>query len=95
MDEDSREDKFVREIEERDGRRRYASFEEVKADLTRRCLREPDPEPEFMTRTEAITAIRMHMECDLHRARFWAPYIPSRDVYGRKWFRRGTCGISG
>jgi hypothetical protein len=94
LDEDNAsEDKFVRhieaiyklrEIEDRDGHR-GASFEEVKAELIRRGLRETDPEPEFMTRSATVAAIKERDGCKLHQARYLASLLPCFTKDGHKW----------
>lgn len=95
LDEDNAShDKFVhqieaiyrmREIAEREGREWRASFEEVKAELVRRGLREPDPDPEFMTRSATVAAIKEKFGCDLRRARYWAGLLPAVTEDGRDW----------
>lgn len=78
----------LRDIERRDGVRRYATWQEAKAELIRRGLREPDPEPEFIGRADTIAAIREHMNVGLHEARYWATFIKSFQRNGRQWYRR-------
>lgn len=76
----------MREIARREGRNWHAPFEEVKAELIRRGLREPDPEPEFMTRSAAVAAIREKCQNrKLQHARFFADLLPSWTEDGRKW----------
>lgn len=71
------------------GRTWHVPYEEAKAELVRRGLREPDPEPEFFSRSETIAAIKEKLGCKLPEARFWAHPLPfKRDNSGRQWYRR-------
>jgi hypothetical protein len=98
LDEDAGEDKFAREIEAiyrlREDRRWRGSFEETKAELIRRGLREPDPEPEFMTRSATVAAVKEHDSCTLQKARrtvdiFLTPLTEDgrKWITGRQWYR--------
>ena len=97
-EDDSGDDRFalhmqaiyrMRDIAEREGRSWHAPFEEVKAELIRRGLREPDPDPEFMSRSATVAVIKEKTGYKLHQARYLANLLPHYAEDGGKWLYNG------
>ena len=102
LDEDDRgDDKFarqmnaiyqMRDIAKASGASWHPGFEQAKAELIRRGLRDPDPEPVTVGRAAAVAAVREKDGCDIHRARFFIDLLTpvtedgGRWIYGRKWY---------